>query len=117
MLCCAIAVAADAVAAGGRQLVVTAGADQTLKVADPAASYSPVASVQLTDFPYSLAAVGGGLVACGCGDGSVHVVDVAQGVTMYALGAGQAAVRALEAGLERLVCSGDDGCVVSYSFV
>ena len=92
------------------------GADQTLKVVDPAAGYRALHTVRLTDFPYSLAAVGDGLVACGCGDGSVHVVDVVQGKTLYALGAGQAAVRGLEVGPGSLVCSGDDGCVVAYSF-
>lgn len=121
VLCRAAAVssvcAVCAVADGSRQLVVTAGADQTLKVVDPTASYRPRSIVQLTDFPYSLAAVGDGLVVCGCGDGSVHVVDAVQGRTLYALGAGHAAVRAIECGPDHLVCSGDDGCVVSYRFV
>lgn len=106
-----------AVSQGSRQLVVTAGADQTLKVVDAAAGYKPLHTVRLTDFPYSLAAVGDSIVVCGCGDGSVHVVDAVEGKTLYALGAGQAAVRTLEvtpAG--SLTCSGDDGCVVSYSF-
>jgi hypothetical protein len=84
---------------------------------DPAAAHQPLRTVQLTDFPYSLASVGDGLVACGCGDGSVHVVDAVQGRTLYALGAGRAAVRALEVGPNSLVCGGDDGCVVSYQFV
>jgi F-box/WD-40 domain protein 7 len=109
VLCCAVA-------AGGKQLVVTAGADRTLRVVDPAALYEPLGTVQLTDFPYSLASVGDGLVVCGCGDGSVHVVDAVQGRTLYALGAGRAAVRAMEVGPDSLVCSGDDGCVVSYQF-
>jgi WD40 repeat protein len=106
-----------AVECGSRCMVVTAGADQTLRVVDPAASYRPLQTIPLTDFPYSLVAVGDGLVACGCGDGSVHVVDVVQGRPLYALGAGRAAVRAMEVGPGRLVCSGDDGCVVSYQFV
>lgn len=97
--------------------MVTAGADKTLRVCDPAASYRALHTVALTDFPYALAAAGDGLVVCGCGDGSVHVVDVLQGKTLYALGAGRAAVRCLEvcAG-SKLVCAGDDGCVVSYQF-
>jgi WD40 repeat protein len=106
-----------AVECGSRLLFVTAGADQALRVVDPSASYRPLHTVQLTDFPYSLVAVGEGLVACGCGDGSVHVVDVEQGRVLYALGAGRAAVRALEVGPDRLGCSGDDGCVVAYNFV
>uniref|UniRef100_A0A383VWN0 Uncharacterized protein n=1 Tax=Tetradesmus obliquus TaxID=3088 RepID=A0A383VWN0_TETOB len=99
-------------------LVVTAGADMTLRVLDAAQSYKPIHTVQLTDFPYSLTAAASDLVLCGCGDGSVHVVDVEAGAVLYALGAGRAAVRAMEVspGTERLVCAGDDGCVVCYEF-
>jgi WD40 repeat protein len=101
----------------GRSLVVTAGADKALTVCDPVAGFRRLhASTPLTDFPYCLAAVGGGLVACGCGDGSVHVVDVAAGRTLYALGAGRAAIRCLQAGPDWLVCSGDDGCATCYAF-
>lgn len=98
-------------------MVVTAGADQTLKVCDVAAGYAHLMhTIKLTDFPYSLAALGGGLVACGCGDGLVHVVDVMQGTTLYALGAGRAAVRCIEVDYGSLVCAGDDGCVTCYTF-
>lgn len=97
------------------RLVVTAGADMTMRLLDPALSYMPIHTVALTDFPYSLAAVGE-LVVCGCGDGSVHVLDVDNGDTLYALGAGKAAIRALEVAPDRLVCSGDDGYVISYEF-
>jgi F-box/WD-40 domain protein 7 len=92
----------------------------TLKVLDPAQSYKPVHTVQLTDFPYSLATAAASpeLVLCACGDGSVHVVDVQIGKTLYALGAGKAAVRAMEVSPDgsRLVCAGDDGCVICYQF-
>jgi WD40 repeat protein len=104
-------------------LVVTAGADKTLRVCDPAAGYRPLHTLSLPDFPYSLTAMGGssGLVACGCGDGSLHIVDAQQGTTLYALGAGRAALRCLTVlhgggGTSRLVASGDDGCVACYSF-
>lgn len=99
-------------------LVVTAGADMTLRILDAAQSYKLIHTVQLTDFPYSLTAAGADLVLCGCGDGSVHVVDVEAGAVLYALGAGRAAVRAMEVspGTDMLVCAGDDGCVVCYEF-
>jgi F-box/WD-40 domain protein 7 len=90
----------------------------TLKVLDPDQFYKPIHTVQLTDFPYSLIAAASDLVLCGCGDGSVHVVDVQVGKTLYALGAGKAAVRAMEVSPDgsRLVCAGDDGCVICYEF-
>ncbi|WIA41200.1 hypothetical protein OEZ86_004815 [Tetradesmus obliquus] len=99
-------------------LVVTAGADMTLRILDAAQAYKPIHTVQLTDFPYSLTAAGADIVLCGCGDGSVHVVDVEAGAELYALGAGRAAVRAMEVspGTGMLVCAGDDGCVVCYEF-
>jgi hypothetical protein len=54
---------------------------------------------------------------CGCGDGSVHIADVDEGCLLYALGAGRAgAIRALEVCFDKLVCLGDDGHVVVYSF-
>jgi WD40 repeat protein len=87
-------------------------------VLDAAQSYNAIHTVQLTDFPYSLTAAAADLVLCGCGDGSVHVVDVEAGATLYALGAGKAAVRAMEVSpsSDRLVCAGDDGCVICYEF-
>ncbi|KAF6262043.1 WD40-repeat-containing domain protein [Scenedesmus sp. NREL 46B-D3] len=99
-------------------LVVTAGADMTLRVMDAAQPCKPIHTVQLTDFPYTLTAVAADLVLCGCGDGSVHVVDLEAGRALYALVAGKAAVRAMEvspAG-DRVVCAGDDGCAVCYEF-
>lgn len=87
----------------------------TLRVLDPRMSYQPLHTIQLTDYPYSLAAIGN-LAVCGCGDGSVHVVDVGAGETLYALGAGKAAVRAIEVLADTMVCTGDDGYVISYSF-
>lgn len=103
---------------------MTAGADATLRVLDPAMSWQQLHVLRLSDFPYSAAAVpgstddGGGaaLVAAGCGDGSVYVVDAEQGATLYALGAGRGAVRALAASRDRLVAAGDDGACAVYSF-
>lgn len=107
------------ICAGGeaaRGQIVTAGADGTVRVLDPAASFSLQSTVKLTNFPYSLA-VAGGLALAGCGDGSLHVIDIILGKTLYALGANQAAVRTLDAASDRLVCSGDDGKVVLYNFM
>jgi WD40 repeat protein len=62
--------------------IVTAGADGTVRVLDPRKSFAPAGQpIQLTNFPYALAAVpyngtGGGMVACGCGDGSIHIIDI-----------------------------------------
>ncbi|KAG2484442.1 hypothetical protein HYH03_016752 [Edaphochlamys debaryana] len=96
-------------------LVLTAGADGTVRSLDPRLGFALAATARLTDFPYSMTAAGGvGVV--GCGDGSVHFVDVQTGDTLYALGANRAAVRCLEASGERLVTSGDDGNAVVYTF-
>lgn len=96
-------------------MVVTAGADRTVKVFDLRADTLPVAQAMLTDFPYSLA-VAGGLALAGCGDGSLLVVDISNGQTCYALGANKAAVRSLHASEKCLVCAGDDGSVCAYDF-
>ena len=96
-------------------LVVTCGADGKLCVLDPRAELCTVFSVQLTDFPYAMSAAGG-LAMCGCGDGSLHVVDIAAGKTLYALGANKAAVRTVHASADTLVCSGDDGGVYVYNY-
>ncbi|KAF8062660.1 HET-E1 [Scenedesmus sp. PABB004] len=82
------AIAADPDATGGP--VVSAGADCSLAVLDPAAGYAARAHVPLPDFPYALAAVGG-LALAGCGDGSVVVIDVAAGAALHTLRAGRAA--------------------------
>lgn len=96
-------------------MVVTVGADMTLQILDPAMSFESRFSLQLSDFPYSLA-VAGGLALCGCGDGALHVVDIARGKTLYALGANKHAVRTIDACHDKIVCSGDDGNVIIYSF-
>lgn len=67
------------------------------------------------DFIYSLAAVGN-LALTGGGDGSLLVHDVCSGQCLYGLGANRGAVRAAHASAQRLVCAGDDGGVVVYTF-
>ena len=94
-------------------MAVTAGADGSVAVADPRAGSKMLGRVKLTDFPYSLTAVGG-LAVCGCGDGSLHVIDAAMPATLYALGAQKAAVRTVWASGDQLVCSGDDGSVLCF---
>lgn len=96
-------------------LVVTAGADGAVKAFDARSPLQAVSQAKLTDFPYSLA-VAGGLALCGCGDGSLLVIDLSSGQTLYALGANKAAVRGVHASKNCLVCMGDDGSVYMYNF-
>lgn len=95
--------------------VVTAGADQTVRILDPNMNFAEIGKVQLTDFPYSMAAAGG-LALVGCGDGTLFVIDIDTATTLYGLGANAAAVRTVNASTDRLVCSGSDGKVITYSF-
>lgn len=97
-------------------MVVTAGADNTVKVFDARIDSTAVSQAKLTDFPYSLA-VAGGLALAGCGDGSLLVIDVSTGDVLYGLGANKAAVRGVHASRDCLVCVGDDGSVYMYDFV
>ncbi|CAD7705357.1 unnamed protein product [Ostreobium quekettii] len=96
-------------------LVITCGADKTLKLLDPRSGFCDTAAIALSDFPYSLSAVGN-LALCGCGDGSLVVVDVERGEVLYGLGANRAAVRTLECSADTLLCSGDDGRAIVYRF-
>lgn len=101
---------------GEETLVVTAGADRTLAVLDPAAGYAVRHRLsQHRDFVYSLA-VAGPLVLSGGGDGTLLCHDVATGTPLWGLGANQAAVRCIvvAAGGDALVAAGDDGCVLLY---
>jgi hypothetical protein len=106
-------VCAGGAAAAG--LLVTAGADCTLRVCDPVASFRPLHCVKLRDYPYSLA-VAGGLALVGCGDGSLWVVELSTGKIAYCLGANQHAVRCLEASADRLFAAGDDGAALLWQF-
>eukprot|EP00198_Chlamydomonas_reinhardtii_P013322 XP_001702659.1 predicted protein [Chlamydomonas reinhardtii] len=105
---------AGGAAAGG--MVVTAGADGTVRTLDPRLGFALCGTVRLTNFPYSMTAAGG-LAVVGCGDGSIHFIDIQSARTLYALGANRAAVRCLEATHDRLLASGDDGNAVLYSFM
>ena len=95
--------------------VVTAGADGTVRVLDLRESLGEVVRVLLTDFPYDLCVVGGHALV-GCGDGSLHVVEVGAGKRLYALGANRAAVRVAMASGGQLVAAGDDGTAMLYRF-
>lgn len=96
-------------------MLVTAGADGTVQILDPRSSFATAATIQLPDFPYSMSAAGG-LALVGCGNGTLHFIDVMRGKTIYALGTTGGAVRTIEASSEKLVVSGDDGNAVLYSF-
>ena len=97
-------------------MAATCGADGTVRIVDARAGVGELACIELTDFPYSFTAAGG-LVLAGCGDGSVHAIDMATLQTLYALGANEHAVRTLDASRGKLVCSGDDGKALVYDFV
>jgi len=55
-------------------------------------------------------------LSAGGGDGMLLVNDAASGQLLYGLGANRAAVRAAHATPNRLVCAGDDGHVLVYTF-
>lgn len=102
--------------AAASYMAATCGADGTVRILDSRAGVGELASIELTDFPYSFSAAGGLLLA-GCGDGSLHVIDMATLQIQYALGANQHAVRTIDASSDKLVCSGDDGNVLVYDFL
>eukprot|EP00899_Mesostigma_viride_P014111 jgi/Mesvir1/22700/Mv14117-RA.1 len=103
--------------ASGNTLVVSTGADKAVKITDPRASFGVTyVSNHHPDFIYSLHAAGS-LVFSGDGSGQLMVHDAARGEVLYGLGANKAAVRGIcTAGDDRLVVSGDDGCVLIYRF-
>ncbi len=70
----------DLVAGGGATggMVVSAGADGTCRALDPRMGFALASTAQLTDFPYSMT-VAGGTAAVGCGDGSIHFIDIQVG--------------------------------------
>ena len=55
--------------------MVTAGADGTVRTLDPRLGFALCGTVRLTNFPYSMTAAGG-LAVVGCGDGSIHFIDI-----------------------------------------
>jgi hypothetical protein len=96
-------------------MLVTAGADKTVRIADPAVGYQEVACLPLPDFPYHMVTVGG-LALVGCGEGTLVVVGIKEGRVMYGLGANRAAVRTIDTDGRHLLCSGDDGNAIAYEF-
>jgi len=101
----------------GQPLVISSGADKRLLTLDPRMSLQAVHLFEdHRDFIYSLHAIGH-IAISGAGDGSVLLHDLQQGKCMYGLGANRAAVRALHADTNRLVCAGDDGSIVSNEFI
>ncbi|KOO31865.1 hypothetical protein Ctob_008001 [Chrysochromulina tobinii] len=97
----------------GQPLVISSGADKRLLTLDPRMSLQAVHLFEdHRDFIYSLHAIGH-IAISGAGDGSVLLHDLQQGKCMYGLGANRAAVRALHADTNRLVCAGDDGSILS----
>lgn len=100
---------------GVNSKIVTAGADGNVNVLDPRTAFSTISSVHLTDFPYCLQVIGS-LALCGCGDGSLHVIEISTGIRKYCLGVNKAAVRTIEAATDVLVCGGDDGNILVHRF-
>lgn len=95
-------------------VLVTGGADGSIKVLDKRASYRVVYDfTEHLDFIYALH-IQGQLCLSGAGNGMLHVHDWKRGTLLYGLGANQAAVRAIGATASQLVAAGDDGGVVVY---
>lgn len=107
----------DIISAGSASdnCVVTAGADGTVKAFDFRSALHPVSETKLSDFPYCMAVVGG-LALVGCGDGSLLVIEISSGQTLYGVGANKHAVRGIYAAIDKLVCLGDDGSTYVYRF-
>lgn len=95
-------------------ILVTGGADGTIKVLDRRNSYGVLHNfTEHMDFIYALH-LSGQLCFSGAGNGMLHVHDWKQGKLLYGLGANQAAVRAIATTASQLVAAGDDGGVIVY---
>lgn len=99
--------------AAASSLVVTAGADGSVRGLDTRRGLQQAWAVQLRDFPYSLVGAGEGVLA-GCGDGSLWAIERGTGRVLYALGASAAAVRNIHTRGRQLVAGGDDGVAMLY---
>eukprot|EP00941_MAST-03F_sp_MAST-3F-sp1_P004419 g4419.t1 len=100
----------------GGNVVVTAGADKTIRVLDPRGSFAPRARFDHhRDFIYSLK-VAGSLAISGGGDGLLLVHDLKNGKLCYGLGANRAAVRCIETTERKLIAAGDDGSAIVFEF-
>ena len=108
----------------GNGRVVTAGADGRATVLEPRSGYRVISTHLLGDFAYSLCVAPDADVAfVGDGSGNVHVLDVdgtengGLPIVAYALGSHNGATRGLVAtGDGFLVCAGDDGKVMTYTY-
>lgn len=96
-------------------MAASCGADRTVRLLDSRSSLSALETIELSDYPYSLTAAGG-LLAVGCADGRVHVIDLAHMQPVYVISAAVNAVRTLTPSAGSLVCSGDDGVCTIYTF-
>lgn len=107
-----------AVRAGGSAagyMAATCGADHTLRILDARGGIGELACIEVPDYPYSFTAAGGILIV-GCGNGVVQVVDSHVMQTQYSLAASNSAIRSMQAAKNQLVCAGDAGCTVFYTF-
>lgn len=96
-------------------MAATCGADNTLRILDSRGGMGQLACVPVPDYPYSFTAAGG-LLMVGCGNGIVQIVDSHFMQTQYSLNVSDSAIRSLQVSANRLVCAGDAGCTVFYSF-
>lgn len=103
--------------AASAYMAATCGADHTMRILDSRANtgIGELARVDLSHYPYSFTAAGGLLIA-GCSNGVVQVVDAHVLQTQYSLGVSDSAIRCLQVHKDKLVCAGDTGRVVFYSF-
>ena len=115
-------IAVTSASALSRPLILTAGADKTLCVIDPAVGYRQLHRITThIDFIYCMT-LHGHLSLSGSGDGTLICHDIFSGRPLWGLGANTAAVRTINVlagsggGGERLVVSGDDGKAIVYDF-
>jgi len=97
--------------------IVSAGADGRVLVLDPRRGFAPLFDFgKVTeDFVYSLLVLDD-IAFVGDGRGQVTCFDLRVGQQLYALNAGQNAIRCLGATASSLICAGDDGNAVVFDF-
>ena len=97
--------------------LVLAGADCRLRVSDLRRGLAAVSSVQLADYPYSVAAgPDGQALFCGLGTGSVPAADAATGQQLWSQRCNAAAVRTLHVSSQSALAAGDDGSATSLQW-
>lgn len=112
---CIMHTGAHAGGAAAGYMAATCGADQMLRILDARHGIGELKCIELPDYPYSFTAAGGMLIV-GCGNGALQIVDAHVMQTQYSLSASDSAVRCIQASKDSLVCAGDAGCAVFYSF-